>query len=72
MSLPAAFLAPTVRASSAERSSSSTKPYWSARQSGATWRKFFAEARTMAGPPMSICSMTSASGAPEATVWRKG
>ena len=38
----------------------------------ATDSKFFAAARTMAGPPMSIFSITSSCAAPDATVSRNG
>ena len=38
----------------------------------ATFAKFFAEARTIAGPPMSICSTTSSPLAPERTVSTNG
>ena len=38
----------------------------------ATFAKFFPEARTMAGPPMSICSTTASPVAPEATVSTNG
>jgi hypothetical protein len=38
----------------------------------ATFAKFFAEARTIAGPPMSICSTTASPTAPEATVSTNG
>ena len=38
----------------------------------ATLAKFFADARTIAGPPMSICSTTSSPCAPEATVSTNG
>ena len=33
---------------------------------------FLAAARTIDGPPMSICSTHSSGSAPEATVWVKG
>ena len=33
---------------------------------------FLAAARTIDGPPMSICSTHSSGVAPDATVWRKG
>jgi hypothetical protein len=38
----------------------------------ATLAWFFADARTRAGPPMSICSITSSGAAPDATVSTNG
>ena len=38
----------------------------------ATLGWFFAAARTIDGPPMSICSTHSSGAAPEATVWVNG
>jgi hypothetical protein len=38
----------------------------------ATDSKFFADARTRAGPPMSMFSMTSSNAAPDATASRNG
>ena len=46
------------------RSASSTGSYWSGRDTGTTWAKFFAAARRSAGPPTSIISIASASLAP--------
>ena len=42
--------------------------YWSGEVTTATLAWFLAELRTIAGPPMSICSMHSSGVAPEATV----
>jgi hypothetical protein len=42
------------------RSSASTWSYWSGEVTTATRSWFFAAARTIAGPPMSISSTTSA------------
>ena len=44
--------------------SSSRKPYRSGSVTTATEWKFFAAARTIAGPPMSMFAITSASGTP--------
>jgi len=46
--------------------------YRSGSTTTATDSKFFAAARVMAGPPMSIFSITSSCGAPDATVSRNG
>jgi len=54
------------------RISSSTLAYRSGRTTTPTEAKFLAAARTIAGPPMSICSTTSSSVAPLATVSRNG
>ena len=69
-------------AAARRRRSSSVKPpaaiacrvsaYWIGLVTTATLAWFLAAARTMAGPPMSICSMTSASFAPDATVSSNG
>ena len=54
------------------RISSSTSGYREGSTTTPTDSKFFAAARTIAGPPMSIFSITSSTPAPEATVSRKG
>ena len=46
--------------------------YWAGLVMTATLAWFFAAARTIAGPPMSICSIVSASAAPLATVSSNG
>ena len=50
----------------------STAGYAAVSVTTATLGWFLAAARTMEGPPMSICSMTSSGPAPEATVSRNG
>ena len=42
--------------------------YWSGEVTIATFAWFLAEPRTIAGPPMSICSTTASGSAPDATV----
>ena len=54
------------------RTASSASPYCAGSVITATFAWFFAAARVMAGPPMSICSTHSAGGAPEATVASNG
>jgi hypothetical protein len=49
-----------------------TSGYASGEVTTATLWWFFAAERTIAGPPMSICSITASSSAPEATVCTKG
>ena len=61
-----------VQPSWASRSASSAS-YWSGSVTMATQRWFFAAERTMEGPPMSICSITSAKETPGVfTVASKG
>ena len=50
----------------------STSAYRSGEVTIATEGWFLAAARTIDGPPMSICSTHSSGVAPEATVWRNG
>ena len=50
----------------------STSPYAAGEVTMATDGWFLAAARTIDGPPMSICSTHSSGVAPEATVWRNG
>ena len=50
----------------------STSAYRSGEVTIATEGWFLAAARTIDGPPMSICSTHSSGDAPEATVWVKG
>ena len=54
------------------RTASSTAPYAVGSVTTATLGWFFAAARTIEGPPMSICSTHSSGVAPEATVAAKG
>ncbi len=49
-------------------SASRNRPYCSGEVITATLAWFLAAARTIAGPPMSICSTHSSDAAPEATV----
>src|SRR5690606_6752747 len=49
-----------------------TSGYASGEVTTATLGKFFAAARAMAGPPMSICSTHSSTDAPDATVSLNG
>ena len=49
-----------------------TSPYWAGLVTTATLPWFLAAARTIAGPPMSICSMISGGVAPDATVCSNG
>ena len=62
----AAAAAPSVNPPSA--TAASTSAYWSGEVTTATLGWFFAAARTIDGPPMSICSMHSSASAPDATV----
>src|SRR5687768_2020884 len=50
----------------------STSPYDEGSTTTATDGWFLAAARTIVGPPMSICSTHSSGAAPLATVWVKG
>jgi len=51
---------------------SSTHAYRDGSTTTATLSWFFADARTIAGPPMSICSTHSSGDAPDATVCVNG